>query len=354
MRIDPKLISEGYINVQKHPTLNYYIYNYSHLAQIKGHWVEDTRRARGLILDEQGNIIARPFEKFFNWEEYGKDSKLGELPKYTSFQVFEKMDGSLVILYPTPNGYFFSTRGSFVSDQSKMATEILRIKYSHVKFLPQYTYLFEILYKENRIVVDYGNTHDIILLAIIDNVTVKDLSYEYVKNFADQNQITVVKKFDGITDFVALQKLNLTNQEGFVILFDHGLRIKIKFDDYKKLHRIIFALSTKSIWECLRSGERVENYFAQLPDEFYQWALKETTKLEAEYQAIEQYCAFIVGRIPDYFGWKDMKKIAEYFKTCKYQGVLFAMYHYKEYKDIIWRIIEPQHKRPFMVEGDKK
>lgn len=349
MRINPKLIEEGYINVQKHPSYNYFIYNYSHKAQFDSKWDEDTMQCRGLILDGDGNVIARPFKKFFNLEQHT------ELPKYNSFDVFKKLDGSLGILYQSPllKQSFIATRGSFVSEQAKFATGILHIKYSHIKFNPQFTYLFEIIYPENRIVVNYGSTRDIFLLAIIDNHTGKDLSWDYVKKFSEDNGLPLVEKYEGISEFEKLQKLNLTNEEGFVILFDTGLRIKVKFEDYKKLHRTIFNLSTKSIWECLKSGQKMEDFIMNLPDEFYKWALKEKAKLEGEYRAIETYCNYIVGLLPltlrtkQYGSEIPMKEIALYFQECKYQSVLFAMHKFKSYDQIIWKLLEPEYKRPY-------
>lgn len=381
MRIDPKLIEEGYINVQKHPTLDYYIYNYSHLAQIKQHWVKDTRRCRGLILDGQGNVIARPFEKFHNVEEYSTGSGLGELPKYNSFQAFEKMDGSLGILYMSPETTidcdchgkpqaefcscrgtgklkiarqpFIATRGSFVSDQAKVANEILEIRYSHVKFQPQYTYLFEIIYPENRIVLDYGTTKDLILLSIIDNVTGKDLDWRYIKAFAKEFELQLVKSYTSVMPNFFWVEDNMKEdktREGYVILFDNVLRVKVKFEEYKRLHRLIFGLSTKSIWEVARSGGNVFEYRGNLPKEFYEWARQEYTKIKAEFYAVEHYC-FTAMAYPH--KEHSMKEVAEFFKTCKYQSVLFAMYRGKPYENIIWKIIEPDYKRPFTGEEIK-
>lgn len=59
--IDKKLIS-----VQKHPDFDLFIYNYTQKCTFSGAWDEITRMCRGLILDSQGNVIARPFDKFFN------------------------------------------------------------------------------------------------------------------------------------------------------------------------------------------------------------------------------------------------------------------------------------------------
>ena len=84
-----ELVNQKYVSVQKHPEADLYIYNYTQNAQYEGFWNQITLMCRGLILDGQGNIIARPFPKFFNLEEHQPE----EIPK-ENFEVFEKMDGS--------------------------------------------------------------------------------------------------------------------------------------------------------------------------------------------------------------------------------------------------------------------
>ena len=89
------------------------------------------------------------------------------------FEVFEKLDGSLGILYWLNNLPYIATRGSFESEQARHATEILHGRYQHTfsSMDTNKTYLFEIIYPENRIVVDYGEMDDLILLTVIDNQT---------------------------------------------------------------------------------------------------------------------------------------------------------------------------------------
>lgn len=340
MRINPKLIEEGYISIQQHPECNYQIYNYTHKAQFDNKWDDDIKKCRGLILQGE-RIIARPFEKFFNIEqhEYKIDGNI--------VNVFEKLDGSLGILYILPNGECrIATRGSFTSDQAIEATKILKTKYSNVHFLPQYTYLFEIIYPENRIVCDYKDVRDLILLTIIDNHSGKDLSWKYITEFALKNQMSIVKTFHGINnDLKQLQDLNISNSEGFVILTDTGFRVKIKFEEYKRLHRIVTGLSSKYIWEALSSGQKLED-LDFIPDEFFQWAIRTKIELEARFKEIECYCNYIIGMM-QLAKFESMKEIAEYFKTCKYQSVLFNMHRNKPYDSVIWRLIEPEYSRPY-------
>ena len=62
------MLEQKLVLVQKHPDTDLFIYNYSPLVQYQKLWNEITLMTRGLILDKEMNIVARPFKKFFNLE----------------------------------------------------------------------------------------------------------------------------------------------------------------------------------------------------------------------------------------------------------------------------------------------
>ena len=84
-----QLIQQDYINVQKHPDADLYIYNYSAKAQYERMWNEWTLACRGLIMNGNHEVVARPFKKFFNLGEV-ENQWIPDEP----FEVYEKMDGS--------------------------------------------------------------------------------------------------------------------------------------------------------------------------------------------------------------------------------------------------------------------
>ncbi len=122
-----QMVNERMVNVVKHPSQNLFIYNYSAKTQYYKVWNVITLIARGLILDENFNIIARPFRKFFNLNEHSP----AEIPSHP-FVVQEKLDGSLGILYWINDKPFIATRSSFDSKQAIHANTILQTKYHHI------------------------------------------------------------------------------------------------------------------------------------------------------------------------------------------------------------------------------
>ncbi len=89
------LVEEGYLIMNKHPTKDLFILNYSKTTQFEKYWNPITLMCRGLVVDVNFNVVARPFSKFFNLEEHTK----AEIPTDLEFEAFEKMDGSLGILF---------------------------------------------------------------------------------------------------------------------------------------------------------------------------------------------------------------------------------------------------------------
>jgi T4 RnlA family RNA ligase len=328
------LIAEGFLMSNKHPTQDLWIYNYTAKCQYDRVWNEMTLASRGLILDKNYQVVARPFPKFFNLEEHRTE----EIPNET-FEVFEKMDGSLGILYWIDNQPFIATRGSFNSEQCLKATEYLYGKYkASIPLLSkEKTYLFEIIYPENKIVVDYAGEESLTLLAIIETASGKDLPLEELG-------FPIVKRFDGVYDFEVLKKRNLANSEGYVLKFQNGFRVKVKFEEYVRLHRLMTSCSTITIWETLKENKSWDEQLDQVPDEFYNWVKKIKNELENEYKKIENE-AKSVFKVFD-----TKKETALYFMTQKYPSVLFGMLDGKDYSQTIWKMIRPKFSKPFRDE----
>ena len=333
-----EMIAEKYVIVKQHPTAELFIYNYTAKAQYEQIWNNCTLQCRGLILNTDGAPVARPFRKFFNLGEIEEQHIPNE-----PFEVYEKMDGSLGILYWLGDEARIATRGSFISEQAHKATEMLHSTYAHT--LPHLdknrTYLFEIIYPQNRIVVDYGATEKLVLLAVIDTQTGDELPLEDIG-------FPLVKRYDGIADINKLQSLEEDNKEGFVVKFQAGYRLKVKFEEYVRIHRIVMQVSSVNIWEYLKTRQPLDEILERVPDEFYDWVKATKQQLLTDYQRIEQQSK------QDFKTFDTRKETAMYFKTCQYPQVLFAMLDDKSYDQIIWKMLRPIYERPFVGDGERK
>ena len=98
----------------------------------------------------------------------------------------DKADGLLGVLVPVPWGGqdVVATRGRWGSEQAAVATRMWQEKYDGGLSRTRWTYLYEIVYPENRIVLNYEGLHDLILLGAVDirsgaTVTVEEASEDW-------------------------------------------------------------------------------------------------------------------------------------------------------------------------------
>src|SRR4051794_38224451 len=117
-----ELVKQRYLSVQRHPDAELLIFNYTAKTQYEHYWTPETTLCRGLITTLAGDVVARPFPKIFNLAEYP-----GPLPN-EPFEVFEKLDGSLGILYVAGQAPQLATRGSFTGFQAQRGTRILQTR----------------------------------------------------------------------------------------------------------------------------------------------------------------------------------------------------------------------------------
>lgn len=328
-----QMVDEGYVSVRQHPTAPLHIYNYTAKAQYEGVWNHTTLTCRGVITDSAGTILARPFSKFFNLEQ------LEQLPN-EPFEVYEKLDGSLGILYWLDDEPYIATRGSFESPQAQRATQLLRT-YDLSALDRRLTYLFEIIYPENRIVVNYGDRRELVLLAIIDTATGREYPLTDVG-------FPVAKQHGEVTDVASLRALNLDNEEGFVVRFASGLRVKVKCAEYVRLHRLLTGLSEKMILEeYLMTGADLTNLIERVPDEFNAWLQQTVNHLRAQYNDIEKAARQIFLATEA----TTRKEYAAIFTKTAYSAILFQMLDGRDYTQLIWKRVKA---RPlsFKVDDD--
>lgn len=332
-------VAQGYILCNKHPTEDLYIYNYTRKTQYENFWNEETLTCRGLILDGSGNIVAQPFRKFFNLEDV--EPSVLHLPN--KFKVFEKLDGVYGILYWIGDVPYIASRGSFVSLFAQHATEVLHSKYSHLfsKLNRDVTYGFEIISPQSRIVIDYKGLDDLILIGGRNIKTGADVGVPNIGFPVTQEY----PQFAG-QDLYLFKKnlIQVPNREGYVLLFENGLRIKIKFDEYKRIQKIQNHVSTYVVWELLYKNENFEEFLDNVPDEFDKWLRKTIKDLWDSYYKFEADCKSVYKIVG------DRKTTAAYFLTQEYPEILFAMYDNKNYSKMIWKHLKPKYEKGYLNE----
>lgn len=372
-----KLYDEGLLHKQFHPTYPLIIWNYSPRVQYEKLWTPILMMCRGLVTDFDGKIIARPFSKFFNYEEH----KPEDIPN-EHYEVFEKMDGSLGILFyyereltsyerdvlyskemegfmdtddvktdeyydeigiPKKTGeWIMATRGSFTSPQAIKGKEILD-RHDISSWRKDNTYLFEIIYPENRIVVDYKGEEKLVVIGGFHTETGEEIPYNSLF-WTQESGFEVVMTYKTWGESYDLLKEEIQkDREGYVIRFKNGFRMKIKGEEYKRLHKILTNVSNRDIWEYLKDNKPFDELLEKVPDEFNDWVKETVRDLTVRFENIDNEYNNIFNSIYSI----NKKDFAEKAKQYPHSSLLFAMYNGKHTHKIIWKLLYPNYSKPF-------
>lgn len=349
-----QMMDKGYIHLQVHPSEPLGILNYTDKAAWEGVWNEVTLTCRGLIYDMTNyDVLARPFAKFFNYEQLGPAFVFPSGP----VEVTDKQDGSLGILYPLPGGgWAVATRGSFASDQALHATRLLNDGLLYPLTLDRdITYLFEIIYPENRIVLNYGDMDELVLLGGVNIETGLNYTPSESRLLLNWNGPTT-RTFDvhSFADALALPPRD--NAEGIVVYFHStGQRVKLKQADYVALHRIVTGMTDRSVWEALAQGKTTDQIKEPLPEEFWPWvdevannlfALADQILLTA-HEAYTEILYELDSANPE-FTRKDFA-IAVKDIPSPLKGYLFKYLDGQSIWPVVWRSIKPEAVRSLVT-----
>lgn len=348
------------VKVTPHPSATLFIANYTQMAQFTPElWNHVTDLCRGLIFDENNNVVARGFRKFWNLNDARHPETLIENLPATPPVLTRKMDGSLGVGYPIDGRWQIATRGSFASEQALWATAWVERRPA-MQLPDGFTPLFEIVFPENQIVVKYDFS-GLVLLALVNNDTGEEVGYDELDGWARLNDLRVVEKFDKPLS-VCVEEDD-PNEEGYVAAWGRPgtspLRVKIKYATYCTLHKLLTQTNAVTVWEMLRDGLDLTTLTQDVPAEFRGWIDGLEKRFTGEFLAIQEAAQRAYNAFE---GEKDAvdpvkKKAFALYATAQASNltpILFAMLCGKPYDPIIWKQIRPRgDERPFKQDIDQ-
>lgn len=351
-----KAIAERQVRASYHPEYPYVILKYSQETQYSKNWNDITMASRGLIFNYETNeIIARPFQKFFNYSE-------GLTPEEDlkgDFVVAEKLDGSLGITFMNPNGEMeITTAGGFQAPQAAHATKILNEQYSG-KWDPDpdRTYLYEIIYPENRIVVNYNGEDDIHLLGAVSKTTGRSVPLSQITEWK-------WKRAKEYTDFSSLTDIENApdpgiSHEGYIVHFTGSdARVKFKHDEYLKVHRISTGINEQRIHELLSTGDSavLDQFEKDAPEEFEKYIKETRAKLQGQYDTqvkdINKSYASLRSSLPADVDQKtfaiEVQKLPR-----NHQPHMFRLFNGRGVQEeYVWKGLKPDFEKGFWAAGN--
>jgi RNA ligase len=229
------------------------------------------REARGIIFNtETGDIIRRPFFKFFNINER-EETQIHNLDFSKEHWVDTKLDGSMIAVFAHEGKLVWGTKmvAPDFHDMVEKFVESSDIDYAGFCWQlinDGYTPIFEWMHPQKRIVIDYGKEPALTLLAVRNMITgvfadISDIDPDY--------GVPIVEQHSKVTDPKAFMEYvhDLKNAEGFVIRWADDHRVKIKAYDYLQIHKAKEAiLQDRNIVEIILD-EHLDDVKAHLPAE---------------------------------------------------------------------------------------
>lgn len=384
-----EMMADKRIGTQVHPFLPLTIFNYTNRAQFLGKWTQAERVCRGLIVENgTGTVIARGPEKFFNYGQVGAP----ELPLNALTRVTTKHDGSLGIGWMYDSHFGIATRGSFLSKQAQHAGEIMTEQhcldiYRAAELRKSFggsTRVYEIVYPENRIVLDYGGRDELIDLGLVDN---EDGKIHFRPEEMYETEV--------ITLAEAIARKIPADAEGYVLdvqPFGETHHVKLKGEEYKILHGLLTNTNARRIWvqlaarECyelvaklaVKNDKEIEKVWAtylgydpadlmrvdiekdivdtlltNVPDEFYDWVTKKIDSIRDNVSDLMIQAITLGGQIALTDDKKKRHELVKHHPLCK---EILAFAESRDESSIVlkaWKMAQPEgDDTPFRVEED--
>ncbi|MGJ5831375.1 RNA ligase [Streptomyces ossamyceticus] len=381
----------GLVTRKTHPTLPLSIYTYTRTAQYSRAWTTATLRCRGLIVDDTtGEIVAWPFPKFFNVGEHQHGNDYAPPLPDEPFEVYDKVDGSLGIVFHYAGRWHVASKGSFASEQAMWAQAWISTSDTS-RLRPDITYLCEIVYPENRIVVDYGDHQDLVLLGAY-NSKGEEGRLSWVE--PDWKPIGSVVRTWPTLPLPELLKLAEANTrpdgtptsgistEGYVIRYTSGLRAKAKLSEYVRLHKVLTGITERDIWRMLglqkyadqppklvakalgcavgeveaaraSSTSPLDALLDAVPDEFDQWVKSVAARLDEQAGVLTERVAEEYAAIAHLAGDRgEFARAAQHIDSPAVRACMFLMLDSRPTELHLWRAIRPEATAPYVADDE--
>lgn len=325
-------IDSGHVLRKQHPTLPLSLYAYSRSCQYENHWTPVTTRCRGLVVDDtDGRIVAWCLPKFFNHDQHGAGHDFAPpLPTDEPFEVFDKVDGSLGIVFHFAGRWHVASKGSFVSeyrgDWERLGGQVVR--------------------------------------------SWPTPSLTELARLAAENT-----KLDGTP-------ATGTDAEGWVVRFRSGVRVKIKIAEYVRLHRSLTGTNARDVWQYLGaqkfghlpakalgqtlgcSAEQAKQWagvysgalsklLENVPDEFDTWVRGVVAGLEAAAEELDARIGAQFASLAHLHGDRGaFARAAQAVEDRSVRAALFLVLDGKSTDLHVWRAIRPELSDPFAADEE--
>ena len=319
-------INTGLVMERFHDTLPLSIYCYGRKAVFDDVWDDVIVKTRGLIVGPEGEIVARPFEKFFAYDTAGQTATHPEIVKHVDADfgppvITEKVNGCLGTFWKYGIHWGVASKGSFHSPHATFATKWMERhieQHGKLVFPEGYTPVFEIICQEVQPHVIKYEQDGLVLLSFVNKETGEELPFSDTTWYSHSNHL-LHPYWITLTLEEAL-RADVPKQEGYVATYNIPgqvpLKLKIKFPTFLKNRKLFYEELKRK--ESPRNDTKYAEIFVAasnlLRDSFVSCTRR--------------------GEFAEFF----LKNNPELAPVC------FAMMDERDHKSVIWKLVERHDK----------
>ena len=253
------------------------------------------KECRSVVIDvEKETIVIAPFQKFMNLnqtEEYSLEKVTERIQKATCVEISTKIDGSMqcITFY---EGEYIMTGAQAVDKESSwrlqdgysmfMADENLK---RMIRENPNFTFIFEyVALKDAHVVVYTKEQEGLYLIGVRDKLTGKQLSYSNTLTLGLAYNIKLMTDIhnESLEDVLANLDTYKSNEAEGVVLYIDGFMVKVKYNDYAQVHRLLSMISAPNLIIEAVADNWIDDLISKVPDS-YRWRVEVLVNLLNEY-----------------------------------------------------------------------
>lgn len=320
---------------------DYSLFKYNTVQQLSREWTDVRRAARGVVFHVPTlTVVCRPIPKFFNLDEHD-ETRFENLPADPP-RVEEKLDGSCVSIHLRDGVIRCATPGSFDSEQARWAEAELARRGLDTdaglrEFAAQATLVCEVIFPENVSVVDYADRRDVVLLAVVD-LDGRERPPSEVDAVAARFGLSRPVRVDVA---VAREMPVDPRGEGYVVSYWGGprpLRVKVKGDEYLRLHPVISALSDTVVLDLIRTG-RLDEFARHMPRAARERADDIASNLLQRFRSIRARVEEAHAAVRDLPTRKDQALAVQRIADPEERGLVFHLLDGRLTDDALWTLV---------------
>ena len=263
---------------------------------------------RGITFAADGNCVCRPFHKFFNVNE-NQSTQLDDI-RDRSFEILEKRDGSMITPVLVGDDIVWKSKKSFYSDLAIEAGKNVPSEieeFSRRMIYAGWTPIFEYTSPNSRIVIDYGQQPEYVLLSMRDIESGVYLTYPAMEYLAFKYEIPLISRYSVTIDDCINEIDTLTDFEGWVLRDRNGFHCKLKTAWYLRNHRAKTELRERDVADMV-VNETIDDIKSSLALDGYDLSPIEHIEREVnrDFSYMQQYVDHVVKNIKDKTDYKSI------------------------------------------------